>query len=66
MSWHFSEHFGFSVLLLPYFLVIFLRQLDPVLDEVAEEEEGEGFGELEDQGKQPFDHVYETLFMHVI
>ena len=59
MSWHFSEHFGFSVLLLPYFLVIFLRRLDPVLDEVAEEEEGEGFEDLEDfedQGKQPFDH----------
>ena len=42
---------------MPYFLVIFLRRLDPVLDEVAEEEEGEGFEELEDQGKQPFDHV---------
>ena len=44
---------------MPYFLVIFLRPLDPVLDEVAEEEEGEGFEELEDfedQGKQPFDH----------
>ena len=66
MSWHFSEHFGFSVLLLPYFLVIFLRWLDPVLDEVAEEEEGEGFEGLEDQGKQPFDHAYGTLFMHVI
>ena len=55
---------------MPYFLVIFLRRLDPVLDEVAEEEEeGEGFEELEDfedQGKQPFDHVYEALFMHVI
>ena len=70
MSWHFSEHFGFSVLLLSYFSVVFLRRLDPVLDKVAEEEEeGEGFEELEDvedQGKQPFDHVYETLFMHVI
>ena len=69
MSWHFSEHFGFSVLLLPYFLVIFLWWLDPVLDEVAEEEEGEGFEEPEDQanqGKQPFDHVHETLFMHDI
>ena len=60
MSWHFSEHFGFSVLLLPYFLVIFLRRLDPVFDEVAEEEGGEGFEDLEEQanqGKQPFDHV---------
>ena len=69
MSWHFSEHFGFSVLLLPYFLVIFLRRLDPVFDEVAEEGEGGGFEDFEDQaipGKQPFDHVYETLFMHVI
>ena len=69
MSWHFSEHFGFSVLLLPYFLVIFLRRLDPLFDEVAEEEGGEGFEDLEEQanqGKQPFDHVYETLFMHVI
>ena len=43
----------------------FLATLDPVFDEVAEEE-GEGFEELEDQGKQPFDHVYETLFMHDI
>ena len=32
-----------------------------MLDEVAEEEEGEGFEELEDQGKKPFDHVYEIL-----
>ena len=50
---------------MPYFLVIFLRRLDPVLDEVAEEEEGEGFEELEDQanqGKQPFDH--DTPLVH--
>ena len=50
---------------MPYFLVIFLRPLDPVLDEVAEEEEGEGFEELEDQanqGKQPFDH--DTPLVH--
>ena len=51
---------------MPYFLVIFLRRLDPVLDEVAEEEEeGEEFEELEDQsyqGKQPFDH--DTPLVH--
>ena len=56
----------FLFLLLSYFSVVFLRRLDPVFDEVAEEEEGgEGFEELEDfedQGKQPFDHVYETPF----
>ena len=55
----------FLFLLLPYFLVIFLRRLDPVLDEVDEEEEGEGFEELEDQakqGKQPFDH--DTPLVH--
>ena len=56
----------FLFLLLSYFSVVFLRRLDPVFDEVAEEEEGEGFEELEDQGKQPFDHLYETLFKHVI
>ena len=42
-----------------YFLVVILRRLDPVFDEVAEEGEGEGFEEFEDQanpGKQPFDH----------
>ena len=46
-----------------------MRRIDPVFDEVAVEEEGEGFEDFEDQanpGKQPFDHVYETLFMHVI
>ena len=40
-----------------------------MFDEVVGEEEGEGLEEFEDQanqGKQPFDHVYETLFMHVI
>ena len=51
---------------MPYFLVIFLRRLDPVLDEVAEEEEeGEGFEEHEDQanqGKRPFDH--DTPLVH--
>ena len=26
----------------------------------------EDLQDFEDQGKQPFDHVYETLFMHVI
>ena len=36
-----------------------LRRLDTVFDEVAEEEGGEEFEDLEDQanpGKQPFDH----------
>ena len=49
---------------MPYFLVIFLRRLDPILDEVAEEE-GEGFEELEGQakqGKHPFDH--DTPLVH--
>ena len=42
-----------------YFPVVILRRLDPVFDEVAEEEGGEGFEDFEDQanpGKQPFDH----------
>ena len=26
----------------------------------------EDLEDIEDQGRQPFDHVYETLFMHVI
>ena len=42
----------FLFLLLSYFSVIFLQRLDPVLDEVAEEEEGEGFEEPEDQANQ--------------
>ena len=36
-----------------------MRRIDPVFDEVAVEEEGEGFEDFEDQanpGKQPFDH----------
>ena len=40
-----------------------------MFDEVAEEEEGEGLEGFEDsanEGKQPFDHVHGTLFMHVI
>ena len=55
----------FLFLLLSYFSVIFLRRLDPVFDEVAEEEEREGFEDLEDQanqGKQPFDH--DTPLVH--
>ena len=50
-------------LLLSYFSVVFLRRLDPVLDEVVGEEEGEGPEDFEDQanqGKQPFDHDYDT------
>ena len=49
---------------MPYFLVIFLRRLDPVFDEVAEEG-GEGFEDLEgqaNQGKHPFDH--DTPLVH--
>ena len=59
----------FLFLLLSYFSVVFLRRLDPVFDEVVGEEEGEGPEDFEDQanqGKQPFDHVHETLFLHVI
>ena len=40
-----------------------------MFDEVVGEEEGEGPEDFEDQanqGKQPFDHVWETFFMHVI
>ena len=36
-----------------------MRRIDPVFDEVAVEEEGEGLEDFEDQanpGKQPFDH----------
>ena len=62
----FLWHFHFSFLLLPYFLIVTLRQIDPVFDDRVGEEEGEGLEDFEDQGKQPFDHVYEALFMHVI
>ena len=54
----------FLILLLSYFSVVFLRRLDPVFDEVAEEE-GEGFEDLKEQtnqGKQPFDH--DTPLVH--
>ena len=36
-----------------------MRRIDPVFDEVAVEEEGEGFEDFEEQanpGTQPFDH----------
>ena len=42
-----------------YFSVVIMRRIDTVFDEVAEEGEGEGFEDFEDQanpGKQPFDH----------
>ena len=53
----------FLFLLLSYFPVVFLRRLDPVFDEVAEEEGGaepEDFEDQANQGKQPFDHDYDT------
>ena len=49
----------FLFLLWSYFPVVILRRLDRVFDQVAEEGEGEGFEDFEDQanpGKQPFDH----------
>ena len=53
----------FLFLLLSYFSVVFLRRLDPVFDEVVGEEGEEGPEDFEDQvnqGKQPFDHDYDT------
>ena len=49
----------FLFLLWSYFSVVIMRRIDTVFDEVAEEGEGEGFEDFEDQanpGKQPFDH----------
>ena len=57
MSWHFSEHFGFSVLLLPYFLVIIFGTIDCVADEGVGPEDFEDPEEFAEPGKQPFDHV---------
>ena len=53
----------FLFLLLSYFSRCFLTTLDPVFDEVAEEEGGaepEDFEDQANQGKQPFDHDYDT------
>ena len=58
-------YFEFSVYIIVLFSRYFLATLDPVFDEVAEEEGGAGPEDFEDQanqGKQPFDHVYETPF----
>ena len=51
-----------------YFSVVIMRRIDPVFDEVAVEEEGEGFEDFEDQanpGKQPFDHDTLDLGTHL-
>ena len=66
MSWHFSEHFGFSVLLLPYFSRYYFATIDYVADEGVGPEDFEDSEDFVEPGKQPFDHVYETLFMHFI
>ena len=66
MSWHFSEHFGFSVLLLPYFSRYYFVTIDCVADEGVGLEDFEDPEDFVEPGKQPFDHVYETLFMHDI
>ena len=61
----------FRALLFPALLCCLLWLLLTIVDEV-DEMLGVGpeiFEDLEDSvktGKQPFDHVYETLFMHVI
>ena len=63
---HINEHRIFIIVL---FSRCFPATLDPVFDEVVEEEGGaepEDFEDQANQGKQPFDHVYETLFMHFI
>ena len=66
MSWHFSEHFGFSDLLLPYFSRYYFATIDCVADEGVGLEDFEDPEDFVEPGKQPFDHVYETLFMHFI
>ena len=61
----------FRALLFSALLCCLLWLLSTIVDEV-DEMLGVGpeiFEDLEDfvkTGKQPFDHVYETLFMHVI
>ena len=51
-------------------IALFSRYYFATIDYVADEGVGpEDFEDPEDfvePGKQPFDHVYETLFMHVI
>ena len=66
-----SNPYFFRDLLFSALLCCLLWLLSTIVDEV-DEMLGVGpeiFEDLEDfvkTGKQPFDHVYETLFMHVI
>ena len=55
----------FSVLLLPYFSCYYFATIDCIADEGVGPEDFEDPEDFE-PGKQPFDHVYGTLFMHVI
>ena len=57
MSWHFSEHFGFSILLLPYFSHYYFAMIDYVADEGVGREDFEDPEDFAEPGKQPFDHV---------
>ena len=66
MSWHFSKHFGFSVLLLPYFSRYYFATIDCIADEGVGPEDFEDPEDFVEPGKKRFDHAYETLFMHLI
>ena len=57
MSWNFSEHFGFSALLLPYFPRYYFVTIDCVADEGVGPEDFEDPEDFAEPGKQPFDHV---------
>ena len=57
MSGHFSEHFDFSVLLLPYFSRYYLATIDCVVDEGVGPKDFEDPKDFAEPGKQPFDHV---------
>ena len=54
------------MLLLPYFSHYYFATIDCVADEGVGPEDFEDPEDFVEPGKQPFDHVYETLFMHVI
>ena len=59
-------HFGFSVLLFPYFSRYYFAMIDCVANEGVGPEDFEDPEDFAEPVKQTFDHVYETLFMHVI
>ena len=58
----FSEHFGFSNLLLPYFSRYYIATIDCVADEGVGLEDFEDPEDFAEPGKQPFDHTMKPFY----